>query len=342
MCKNEVTENSRTVTGKVRYGGLDGLRTIACIGIVMMHMSAKGNNSYTLNSTAATVILTFADFVFLFMMISSFGMCCGYYEKFIHSRNVDLVSFYKKRYAKILPFFATVVLIDVMVEFSKNVLIEAIADVSLTFGLFPNDISVIGVGWFLGLIFVFYMIFPFFCALLHSKKSAWMVMLASLVLNYITEAYFGQSRNNIVYSFCFFVIGGIIYLYRDKLSGLKAYVTIPAMVVAIAIYYRYGGLVTKYIGINIMTIARLLMFASFIIFAITDYGCRVLHNRFTSYIGSISMEIYLVHMAVFRVIELMGLNTKFGEGGYNTLSRQFWCWLGLCCLQNFLTESGSL
>jgi peptidoglycan/LPS O-acetylase OafA/YrhL len=104
MCKNEVTENSRTVTGNVRYDGLDGLRTIACIGIVMMHMSAKGNNSYTLNSTAATVILTFADFVFLFMMISSFGMCCGYYEKFIHSRNVDLVSFYKKRYAKILPF----------------------------------------------------------------------------------------------------------------------------------------------------------------------------------------------------------------------------------------------
>jgi peptidoglycan/LPS O-acetylase OafA/YrhL len=249
------------------------------------------------------------------MMISSFGMCCGYYEKFIYSRDVDLVSFYKKRYAKILPFFATVVLIDVIVEFSKNVLIEAIADVSLTFGLFPNDISVIGVGWFLGLIFVFYMIFPFFCALLHSKKSAWMVMAASLVLNYITGDYFGQSRSNIVYSLCFFVLGGIIYLYRDKLSALKAYVTLPAMFVTIAIYYYYNYLVTKYIGISLITIARLLLFASLIIFALTDFGCRVLHNRFTSYIGGISMEIYLVHMVVFRGIEQIGLNTKFGVGG---------------------------
>lgn len=33
--------------GQDRYGAIDGLRTIACFGIVMMHMAA--NNSYEIS-----------------------------------------------------------------------------------------------------------------------------------------------------------------------------------------------------------------------------------------------------------------------------------------------------
>jgi peptidoglycan/LPS O-acetylase OafA/YrhL len=84
--------------------------------------------------------------------------------------NIDLVAFYKKRYMKILPFFTFIVLIDVCAEFSKQTIMEALANVSLTFGLYSNNIKVIGVGWFLGLIFVFYMIFPFYCVLIAQPQ----------------------------------------------------------------------------------------------------------------------------------------------------------------------------
>ncbi|WP_158223266.1 hypothetical protein [Fibrobacter sp. UWS1] len=44
---------------------------------------------------------------------------------------------------------------------SISELYQAFADLTLAFNLLPNpDISVIGVGWFLGLVFLFYMIFP--------------------------------------------------------------------------------------------------------------------------------------------------------------------------------------
>ena len=39
---------------------------------------------------------------------------------------------------------------------------------------------------------------------------------------------------------------------------------------------------------------------------------RVLENKFTAFISGISMEIYLSHMVIFRVIQKIGLNTVIG------------------------------
>ena len=66
---------------KNRYESINGLKVIACVGIVLMHI--KANTNYMLDAgILATIIDEFTNFVFLFMIISSFGLCCGYYEKF--------------------------------------------------------------------------------------------------------------------------------------------------------------------------------------------------------------------------------------------------------------------
>ena len=49
---------------KERHGAIDGLRMIACIGIMMMHMQA--NNGYKIDGYFYnTVIPSFTNFVFL-------------------------------------------------------------------------------------------------------------------------------------------------------------------------------------------------------------------------------------------------------------------------------------
>lgn len=121
--------------------------------------------------------------------------------------------------------------------FSKESLFEAIADVSLLFGLFPNKISVIGVGWFLGVVFAFYLIFPFFCTLVETKKRAWLALAGSLLLNYIGGSYFCLERTNIVYSLCFFIAGGLIYLYRENIAKIKLFITLPITIISILMYY---------------------------------------------------------------------------------------------------------
>lgn len=154
-----------------------------------------------------------------------------------------------KRYRRILPYFALLVFIDCLAphgtnkyELSTNTtervdvvspllsrLYESFADLTLCFNLLPNaDIKVIGVGWFLGLIFLFYMLFPFFVFMMDNKRRAWKSLMLMLIFCYVAINYFYTerfidfevTRHNIIYSAPFFGIGGIIYLYRDNISTL--------------------------------------------------------------------------------------------------------------------------
>ena len=102
------------------YYGIDYLRVIASVGIVMMHMISSDNNSYVLSGyIAERMIPSFTNFVFLFMTISAFGLCVGYYDK-VKEGKIIWVEFYKKRYYKVLPFFTIVVLMDVIIKHDLN------------------------------------------------------------------------------------------------------------------------------------------------------------------------------------------------------------------------------
>ena len=81
-----------------KYNSLNGLRAFACIGILLMHVLSNAN--YEFNSMLTEVIQSFTNLVFLFMIISSFSMCCGYYNK-IKNNDLDLETFYIKRIKKI-------------------------------------------------------------------------------------------------------------------------------------------------------------------------------------------------------------------------------------------------
>lgn len=277
---------------------LDGLRTISCIGIIMMHMRA--NNNYNINGFLYNdIIPSFTEFVYIFMILSAFGLCCGYYKK-VQDGTINWANFYAKRYLKILPFFSLLCLFDLLISFSKESLFETIANITLTHGLYPNDIQVIGVGWFLGLIFAFYMMFPFFCVLIGTKKRAWFFFAVSLVINFLCKYYFNVGRTNIMYSFCFFIAGGLIYLYKDFLVNCKWFITLILLAASIASYYLFGG----------YPIIILLVSALAVVFALGKGGV-IFNNKLNHFISGISLEMYLSHMVIFRIVEKLHLTTLF-------------------------------
>lgn len=285
------------------YGAIDGLRTIACIGIVMMHMAS--NNSYEISGFFYnSVIPSFTNFVFLFMTVSAFGMCCGYYEKIMNNR-ISFSDFYGKRFKKIIPFFGLLVLLDIAMTPSINALYEAFANLTLLFGFLPDagNINVIGVSWFLGLIFVFYICFPFFCVLLQNRSRAWIAFALSLIYNFVCASYFNTGRTNILYSGCYFLAGGLIYLYRSEIMSLNRWFGLGIAVVSSALYYVVEG----------NTGGCLLVSVSWLFYAVICGGDNtqksyILENKITKFFSGISMEIYLSHMAVFRMIERAGVN----------------------------------
>ena len=105
-------------------------------------------------------------------------------------------------------------MLDIIMSPSVASVYEGFADLTLVFGFLQKPISVIGVGWFLGLVFVFYLIFPFFCVLIENKKRAWTAFAVSLMYNFVCANYFEVGRSNILYDACFFLAGGLIYLYH--------------------------------------------------------------------------------------------------------------------------------
>lgn len=289
--------------GKRYYGAIDGLRMIAAFGIVMMHICANSNYEiigYVYN----TIIPPFTNFVFLFMTVSAFGMCCGYYDKMLKNQ-VNLSEFYGKRFKKILPFFGALVLLDIIISPSVASVYEGFADLTLLFGFLPDagNISVIGVGWFLGLVFVFYLIFPFFCVLVENKKRAWIAFTVSLVYNFVCANYFMVGRSNILYSACFFLAGGMIFLYRDQIAKLNQWIALGIA----------GGMVILYYIIDENAMMCLLVSCSLLIYSLIKRG-GVLENRVTKFFSGISMEIYLSHMVIFRVVEKLKLNRILGNG----------------------------
>ena len=203
------------------------------------------------------MIPSFTNLVFLFMMVSGFGMCCGYYQKF-KDQKIGVVDFYKKRYSKIWPYFALLCVLDFVMSPSKSALYEVFANLTLCQGLLPNmNISVIGVSWTLAVIFVFYLLFPFFCFLLENKKRAWLAFICAVIYNFVCSTYFFDeshitdraavnfsARTNILYCAVYFIAGGLIFLYRKELADFASKYKVFAgaiLLIATVAYFAVGG-----------------------------------------------------------------------------------------------------
>ncbi|MBQ7538020.1 MAG: acyltransferase [Treponema sp.] len=174
---------------KQHYPSLDGFRALSCIGIMMMHIQANTHYDFS-GFVWNQLIPSFTHLVLLFLMISGFGMCAGYLDKF-QSSTIDLEKFYKRRYAKILPYFCFLIVIALLYAPSITNFYDATIEIMLVYGFLPNNaLNVIGVGWTLGVIFVFYFLFPAFSVLLKTKRRAWIFLFLSLWVNFICSHHY--------------------------------------------------------------------------------------------------------------------------------------------------------
>lgn len=309
------------MTVQKRYNNLDGLRAISCIGIIGMHI--KENSSFDISGYFYnTVLSSMTLLVYLFIMISGFGMFCGYYER-IKNNEVSLNVFYTKRYKKILPFFAVLIAIDVVIEHSISHLIEGITELTLVFGLLPNNQpSVIGVCWTIGIIFLFYLLFPFFVYLCWNKKRAWISFVISLLLNYFCSNYYFTSkfvidsfapRHNFLYCTPYFLAGALVYLYREEIEkiGHKIRILFPILL-AVLIVFFYKVVIPLSDYNDMMSFP--LIFCVPAMFVAIGTPNHILSNKVMSFFSKISMEMYLAQMVIFRAVQKMKLEHIFGNG----------------------------
>ena len=301
---------------KERYENFDGIRTFAALGILCMHVLILGQFPENMGGgTVYKLISGMGVLVQLFFMLSGFGMCCGYYDK-MKSGTVDLNTFFSRRYLKIWPFFTVLVCIDILSEtvmgsgLSRGVLYEAFANLTLLFGFLPGkDFQVMGIGWTLGVIFGFYCLFPFFVFALWTKRRAWFSLLTTIALNYLCKTYFAvgdMAASHICLQWmCCFVAGGVIYLYKDciihwnrRYPWLGWVSIMVGLLLTLTFFPAWGQLFS--------TVKSIGGFALIMVGALTDRR-KLLANTFTRIISDISLEIYLSHVFILRVIQKVGI-----------------------------------
>jgi peptidoglycan/LPS O-acetylase OafA/YrhL len=165
------------------------------------------------------------------------------------------------------------------------------------------------------------MIFPWFVFLLQNKKRAWFAMVVSLLFHIVLVRYFLTSefctesqinapRHNIIYSFPFFMSGGLLYLYRQKFAINKIAHRVILLLVSVAVTVLYfTPYAPKPFGESIFWVGVIFIF--WMMYAISGgiavKGVKLLDNKVASFLGGLSMEIYLCHMVMFRIIEKIHL-----------------------------------
>lgn len=283
---------------------------------VLSNISVKPTECLLTNG----IIGTMGELTLLFMMVSAFGMCCGYYER-MKAGQMKPSEFYKKRYMRVLPFFALLVCLDLIMSPSWASVAEGFSDVTLVFGLYPDTgIKVIGVGWFLGTIFVFYMLFPFFTFLLDNKRRAWMVLALAIIWQLLMVYYYGVKGNKyILYTAPYFIIGGLIYLYRDLIitffekRSIMKWIGMVVCLLLTILFYTVPEIHKTLFGRDL---PRIILYAAWLCYAIST-SQWLLNNRVTAYLSGISMEIYLCHMVMFRVVEKIHIERFIADNNLN-------------------------
>ena len=297
---------------KKYYKNINGLRALTCFGIVMLHVYNNGNFIIN-NSKLELSIIILHELVALFATISAFCSCNSHYQEIVENK-FDVSKFYKAKYKRLLPLFLFLCLLDLVLNRNIKALIDTITNCTLIFGLFikgKTDIETIGVGWFIGMIFVFYMIFPYFCFLLANKKRAWFSFTISIIIQYFAINVYGVERINIIYFMPYFLFGGIIYLYKKEIKNyIEKYANIFRLLLIIALYlYNVTIGPTEYM--------KIILYGLLLIYAISCKSC-ILGNEVSHIVGKYSMEIYLVHMVIYRFIALFNINI-LSSGNFFTL-----------------------
>lgn len=95
--------------------------------------------------------------------------------------------------------------------------------------------------------------------------------------------------------------GGLIFLYKEKIAAINWMVFLPITIVSVLGYYLHGGNIYACLAVSS-------------VFVIQAISINLKNNKWISFLSGLSMEVYLSHMVMFRLIELFKLNMLFGDG----------------------------
>ena len=318
-----------------KYAYIDAVRGLAIILVVLVHSSQVVKPT---SSLLSWLMNEGARGVQLFYIASAITLCMSWAAR-KSDESHPVRNFYIRRFFRIAPMFYVAIAGFLYVNgtlptyWAPNGIEWWFVPVTALFlhGFHPETInSVVPGGWSVAVEMTFYLLFP---ALMCVRRLYWiaLVLIACLCLNqyngWLFSHVYEYSKNqeyliSDVFSFYNFIsqapvflIGILAYVFLSKNKSLsKKHAVIGGVAFATLLaefWYQSLTLVSHHV------IAGGL-FAIFTIFLAYN-PAKALVNRFTILLGKLSFSMYLIHIAVLKLIGLLGVNVFFGEGNRNSV-----------------------
>ncbi len=284
---------------------------IACIFILFFHSRfAVGQDT-----TFYLIKKNFQFGVDIFLFLSGIGL---YYS---YSKNHNLKEFYKKRFLRIIPIYLPICLI--WFAFYDKVmgrgLLDYFADVTLISFFTENNI----VEWFIVVILIFYLLFPFIYKLFFIKINSKVFLLYLIILPIIlsifiyyflyNDIYFFNENNRrwfeMIFSrvpvFLFGCAAGYFVKNNFKTNYVRIITySIFVIILCVALLYCesgiFGQLKFRRCLYAPLSIAFCIVFSA--VLDSLDNNCFI--KKFFEYIGNYTLETYLI----YEKVELIFIN----------------------------------
>ena len=306
---------------KLHFKGLDTLRAIAALVVVVSHIELlKARNG--IPKLIQIPYLCFPDehlAVMLFFILSGFLITYLLMKEQENTGAISFKKFYLRRIFRIWPVYYFVIILS-QVLFNPQHQLKTIV---LCLGIFPNVASALDVEWTaspqiwsIGVEEQFYLFWPLIIYLIPKKRmvlylSVFFVAYTLLphlikyinalifqnsILDNFTNRFFYQSKFNCM------SLGGIFgYLYAMKRKELnffyKDIIAYPAIILSFILWF--SGFKTK----NFNDVIYSLLFVIMIINLATNKNLKLqIDNKIFSFLGRISYGIYMYHWIVILLL----------------------------------------
>jgi peptidoglycan/LPS O-acetylase OafA/YrhL len=311
-----------------RYAGLDALRGIAALLLVIFHV--QGIPQLEISGEFRRIVGFFGAGVPLFYSLSAFSLMSGYHDK-LQSPG-GLLHFYIRRIFRILPLFYTLLIFWLLVRkfYFKAETSFSIFSINYlpVFGLIPGQHEgLVWASWSIGVEILFYMVFPLALIVSRTLASSFFVFLATVAISASSQEALAPLKD-IAPSFSYMAIstqivffGAGLFAYRlgeflrKKISG---YTRTKQRVCAEAIFLSGIAFVLLYwltpiaswaggfhLGTQMLAFSWILMLSPVLIHGqLNTLAIRPLERA-----GKISFSLYLLNPPVIYFLSKTGLFT---------------------------------
>ncbi|MEG0244933.1 MAG: acyltransferase [Pseudomonas sp.] len=317
-----------------KYDYIDALRGVAIALVVLVHASQSVK---PLSDVLMRIMAEGARGVQLFYIASAITLCMSWSAR----RKDDLRpvrDFYLRRIFRIAPMFYLAIVLFLFLNgavasyFAPNGISWWFVPVTALFlhGFHPETInSVVPGGWSVAVEMTFYLIFPL---LVRIEKLKYLLLLlaVSLLLQKVNAPIAGLvfqyepaqrylidvfAFYNFISQFPVFVMGLITYRYLAEQRKVDAKTVMVALAVFFVLSIEFWHPQQAFVQSHVIAGA---IFAIFSIF-LARKPISLLVNPLMVLLGKLSFSMYLVHIAILKLLSGTRIPTAMGEGDVNSV-----------------------